>query len=64
VCVCVYVCVCVCVLECAFLVFDCIELLISCVFLDAIILLGWNFSSSIFCSSGFVDRYCLNLDLS
>ena len=23
--------------------------------------LGWSFSSSTFCRSGFVDKYCLNL---
>ena len=26
--------------------------------------LGWSFPSTTFCGTGFVDRYCLNLDLS
>ena len=38
--------------------------IIFCVFMDVVILLGLEFSSSIFCRAGFVDRYCLDLDLS
>ena len=41
-----------------------LELFVSCVFLGVGELLCWNFSSSIFCRAGFVDRYCLNLVLS
>ena len=57
--VCMFVCVC---FPC--FVFAGMELFISCIYLDAVILLGRSFPSSIFCKAVFVDRYFLNLDLS
>ena len=60
----VVVCVCVCVCTLTSFVFAGMELLISCVFLDVVILLALSLLSSIFCRTGFVDGYCLYLDLS
>jgi hypothetical protein len=47
--------VCVCVYT--FLVFAGMELLISCVFLDVVILLGLKFFFNIFYRTGFGDRH-------
>ena len=65
----VCVCVCVCVYVCIFvwfyyLVFANVELFIYCVFFCVVDFIGLQFSSSIFCKAGFLDRYCLNLDFS
>jgi hypothetical protein len=49
---------------CDSLAFADMKLFISCVFLDIIILLGLEFSLYHFLKTGFVDRYCLNLNLS
>jgi hypothetical protein len=53
--------VCLCVIS---LFFAGMELLTFCVFLDWLILLWLEYFSTIFCMFVFVDRYCLNLDLS
>jgi hypothetical protein len=60
------VCVCVFMFMFVSLFFAGIGLLISCVFLDVVLLylLCWSFPSSVLCRAGFVDKYCLNLVLS
>ena len=49
---------------CAFLVFACMELNIFVFLLGPVLLLALEFSSSIVCRIGFVERYCVNLFLS